>query len=149
MLICSVAELERMTSKSVATCLTLSVTTSRGIQCDRSARYKGKGVLQTLVIDLIYWWCELIEMLIRSWSLIRSWRSEQNIKKVQHVSHACNNSHVLIYPMLCNCICILTGLYDKIHKNHKETEHMQSNIWSVNSCQGHNHFVSLWMIELH
>ena len=27
--------------------------------------------------------------------------------------------------MLCNCICILTGLYDKIHKNHKETEHMQ------------------------
>ena len=29
--------------------------------------------------------------------------------------------------MLCNCICILTGLYDKIHKNHKETEHMQSN----------------------
>ena len=30
--------------------------------------------------------------------------------------------------MLCNCICILTGLYDKIHKNHKETEHMQSNL---------------------
>ena len=22
--------------------------------------------------------------------------------------------------MLCNCICILTGLYDKIHKNHKK-----------------------------
>ena len=87
-------------------------------------------------------------MLIRSWSLIRSWRSEQYIKKVQHVSHACNNSHVLKYPMLCNCICILTGLYDKIHKNHKETEHMQSNTWSVNSCQGHNHFVSLWIIKL-
>ena len=121
MLICPVAELEHMTFKSVATCLTLSLTTSRGIQCDRSARYKDKSVLQTLVIDLIYWWCELIEM------LIRSWRSEQNIKKVQHVSHACNNSHVLIYPKLCNCICILTGLYDKIHKNHKETEHMQSN----------------------
>ena len=34
--------------------LTLSLTTSRGIQCDRSARYKDKGVLQTLVIDLIY-----------------------------------------------------------------------------------------------
>ena len=46
--------------------------------------------------------------------------------------------------MLCNCICVLTGLYeayspgfctkrlkvglyDKTHKNHKETEHMQSN----------------------
>ena len=52
--------------QSVATCLTLSLTTSRGIQCDRSARYKDKGVLQTLVIDLIYWWCELIEKLIRS-----------------------------------------------------------------------------------
>ena len=26
----------------------------RGIQCDRSARYKDKGVLQTLVIDLIH-----------------------------------------------------------------------------------------------
>ena len=54
MLICPVAELERMTSESVATRLTLSLTTSRGIQCDRSARYKDKGVLQTLVIDLIY-----------------------------------------------------------------------------------------------
>ena len=51
--------------------------------------------------------------------------------------------------MLCNCICILTALYDKIHKNHKETERMQSNISSVNSCQEHNHFVSLWIIELH
>ena len=122
MRICPVAQLERMTSESVATRLTLSLTTSRGIQCDRSARYKDKGILQILIIDLIYLGCELIEM------LIRSWRSEQNIKKVQHVSHACNNGHVLIYPMLCNCICILTGLYDKIHKNHKETEHMQSNI---------------------
>ena len=27
--------------------------------------------------------------------------------------------------MSCNCIRILTGLYDKIHKNHKETKHMQ------------------------
>ena len=53
MLICPVAELERMTSESVATRLTLSLTT-RGMQCDRSARYKDKGVLQTLVIDLIY-----------------------------------------------------------------------------------------------
>ena len=26
----------------------------RGIQCDRPARYKDKGVLQTLVIDLIH-----------------------------------------------------------------------------------------------
>ena len=100
MLICPVAELERMTSESVATRLTLSLTTSRGIQCDRSARYKDKGVLQRLVIDLFTWWCELIEM------LIRSWRSEQNIKKVQHVSHACNNSHVLIYPMLCNIVYV-------------------------------------------
>ena len=24
--------------------------------------------------------------------------------------------------MLCNCICILTGLYDKIHKNHKKNQ---------------------------
>ena len=32
----------------------LSLTTTRGIQCDRSARYKDIGVLQTLVIDLIY-----------------------------------------------------------------------------------------------
>ena len=38
--------------------------------------------------------------------MIRSWRSEQNIEKVQHVRHACNNSLVLMYPMLCNCICM-------------------------------------------
>ena len=32
----------------------VDLVTSRGIQCDRSARYKDKGVLQTLVIDLVY-----------------------------------------------------------------------------------------------
>ena len=54
MRICPVAELELMTSESVATRLTLLLTTSRGIQCVRSARYKDKGIPQTLVIDLIY-----------------------------------------------------------------------------------------------
>ena len=48
-----------------------------------------------------------------------SCRSEQNIEKVPHVRHACNNSHVLMYPMLC----ILTVLYDKIHKSHKGADY--------------------------
>ena len=52
--ICPVAELERMTSGSVAKRLTLSCPTPRCVRCDRSAQYEDKGILQTLVIDLIY-----------------------------------------------------------------------------------------------
>ena len=39
----------------------------------------------------------------------------KDIEKVQHVRHACNNSHVLMYPMLCNCICTVTAHYIMKH----------------------------------
>ena len=54
--------------------------------------------------------------------------------------------------MLCNCICILTGLYDKIHKNHKETEHNQSCKVTLDlsiAVKVTIIFASPWIIELH